>query len=79
MGTDLFADLEYRFLIEFIGNEILLTFIFGVEDGQITEDVSQMDYFNENGEIKKMYQDLSVTIEQMMDEISFSLVDYLKK
>jgi hypothetical protein len=77
MGIDLFADIEYRFLIEFSDNEIRLNFGLGGEDAKITEEVSQEDYFDEHGEIKKMYKDLKISIEQMMNEISFLLADYL--
>jgi len=79
VGVDLFGDVEYRFLIEFKENEISMNFITGGEDGQITEDVSQEDYFDKNGKIRKMYADFKTNMEQMMDEISFSLVDYLSK
>lgn len=77
MGIDLFADVEYRFLIGFNDNAIRMAFSLGGEDGQLTEDVSQADYFDKKGEIRKMYKDLKVAIEQVMNELSSSLVDSL--
>jgi len=78
-GADVFADLEYRFLIDFIGNEINMNFMIGGEDGQITPDDSPDDYFDENGETRDINEDSKNSIEQMMNEISVSLVDYLLK
>jgi len=80
-GIDLFADLEYRFVIEFIENEIRMNFSSLGETDQIAEDVSQeeQDARDKNAKIKKMSEDVKVQTEQMMNEIASSLVDYLMK
>jgi len=80
-GIDLFADLEYRFVIEFIENEIRMSFSSLGEADQITEDVSQeeQDAIDKNAKIKKMSEDVKVQTEQMMNEIASSLVDYIMK
>ena len=80
-GVDLFVDLEYRFRIEFMENKILLDFSSVGEASQITDDASpeDLDSFDNNEKLKKMVENLKVQTEQMMNEISSSLVDYLMK
>jgi len=78
-GIDLFADLEYRFIIEFMENEIRMNFSSLGEADQNTENVSQekQDTLDKNAKIQKMSEDVKVQTEQMMNEIASSLVDYL--
>ena len=56
-----------------------MNFMIGGEDGQITPDDSPDDYFDENGETRDINEDSKNSIEQMMNEIASSLVDYIMK
>jgi hypothetical protein len=80
-GIDLFADLEYRFQIEFMENKIRMDFISVSEDAQSTDIGSQqeLDSLDKNESLKKMSENLKQQTEQMMNEIPSSLVDFLMK
>ncbi|MBL7871748.1 MAG: hypothetical protein JNM78_09075 [Cyclobacteriaceae bacterium] len=77
LGVDLFGDVEYRFHIDMHESGMRLSFITGSADGQITEGVTQEDYFDKNGQVKKPFENFKRTLEQLMNELSASLVDYV--
>lgn len=86
MGMDLFADLPYLLEVDFTDGEIKMTYTLGDENGDITDqngeviaNASPSSIFNKDGDVKKMSEIFKVEAEKMMNEISFSLVDYLMK
>lgn len=77
LGTEVFADVEYRFIIEYLDNGIRMNFGFVGDSIQNPDDATQEGYFDEDGQVKKGFQNFKVSVEQMMNEISNSLIDYL--
>jgi len=78
-GVDMYGNLSYLLVTDFIEGEIRMTFTLGDERGNITEDVSQSDIFDKKGEVYKPYKDFKQEIEKLMNDLSFALVDYLMK
>ena len=77
LGVDLFGDVEYHFQIDVRDNILRLSFDTGGADGQITEGVSQSDYFESNGQVKIPFTNFKTTLEQLMNELSYSLAEYV--
>ena len=86
LGNDFFGDLPYLFSVDLIDGEITMTFMLGDEDGDITDDsgevianTSPSHMFNKKGEVNKTGKIFKAEAERVMNDISYSIVDYLMK
>lgn len=85
LGINLIADLPYLFTVDFTDSEITMAFNLGNENGDIFDEngevianISPEHMFNRNGEVNKMSQVFKEEAERIMNDISYSIVDYLK-
>lgn len=86
MGMDLFADMPYVFTVDFTDGEIRMTFTLGGENGDITDgngeviaNTSPSSIFDKNGDVRKMSEIFKAEAERMMNDLSYSMIDYLLK
>jgi hypothetical protein len=72
-------DMEYSFLIDIKDNKIRLTFTVGQfwgDDKKTTYDYTT--FFKSSGEIRGAYKDAKPSLEQSMNDLVFSLYNYIK-
>jgi len=82
--TTLYYDVEYLLSINFEDNKIRISFDFGNtwnrSDKYVTHSycINYKKLWKENGEIHPIYKDTKHGIDQMMNELSISLINYLR-
>ena len=81
MGVELFLDIQYLFNIEFTENTIRMNFASVDQMSQLMDEVSQKerDSVENSKKINKITEGFEIEMEKMMNEISASLVNYLKE
>jgi hypothetical protein len=77
-------DVEYSCYIDFEDNKLIMAFEFGKTwdhtDGKAANSYS-IDYrkiWKESGEVHKIYKEAKPGVDQLMNELTYSLINYLK-
>jgi hypothetical protein len=79
-GLASYCDVEYSFNIEFKDNKVRLSFDFGSTYLSLDGSTTVFDYtkmYKENGKVYKVYEHTQEGMDQMMNELSLSLYNYL--
>ena len=72
-------DLEYLFQIDLKDNKVRLTFIPGqLWNGNQKVLYDYKSFFKNDGEIRSMYKDAKTSMEQSMNDLVFSLYNFIK-
>ena len=79
LGIKMSYDLEYLFQIDLKDNKVRLTFIPGqLWNGNQKVLYDYKSFFKNDGEIRSMYKDAKTSMEQSMNDLVFSLYNFIK-